>query len=110
MNHENAKTIAVIGAGVMGHSLALVFALGGYTVRLCDLRDEILERSITLIRSTLNTLASFGRLSQQEIPENLKRIQLTTDLANAVEGIELAIEAVPETDPSAISIPSRPLT
>ena len=28
--------IAVVGAGLMGHALALVFALGGHQVRLTD--------------------------------------------------------------------------
>ncbi|MBW1803226.1 MAG: 3-hydroxyacyl-CoA dehydrogenase family protein, partial [Deltaproteobacteria bacterium] len=96
MNHGNGKTIAVIGAGVMGHSLALIFALGGYTVRLCDLKDEILESSIDLIRSTLDTLVEFGRLSQNEIPETLGRIHPTRDLPGAVQDAGFVIEAVPE--------------
>ena len=86
MTQDKEKTMAVIGAGVMGHSLALIFALGGYSVRLCDLKDEILERSLALIRSTLDTLVEFGRLSQHEIPEILGRIQ-TTRALRPLEGL-----------------------
>ncbi|HYY83397.1 MAG TPA: 3-hydroxyacyl-CoA dehydrogenase NAD-binding domain-containing protein, partial [Beijerinckiaceae bacterium] len=38
------RTIAVIGAGIMGHGLALVFALGGHRVRITDASAETLAR------------------------------------------------------------------
>ncbi len=90
------KRIAVLGAGVMGHSISLVFAQHGYVVRLCDLTDQFLDRAIRLIKSTLETLVEFKRLSEDEIPDILKHIQTTTDLAEALKEVDVVIEAVPE--------------
>ena len=36
--------IAVLGAGIMGHGIALVFALGGHAVRLTDSGAETLRQ------------------------------------------------------------------
>ena len=36
------KTISVVGAGLMGHGIATVFALGGYTVTLHNSRRTLL--------------------------------------------------------------------
>ena len=41
--------VAVVGAGLMGHALALVFALGGHNVRLTDVSLEALERAPNLM-------------------------------------------------------------
>ena len=38
-------TVSVIGAGTMGHALALVFALGGHQVRLTDNNPGTLRRA-----------------------------------------------------------------
>ena len=37
--------VAVVGAGLMGHALALVYALGGHAVRLTDSSPETLARA-----------------------------------------------------------------
>ncbi|MFH1487300.1 MAG: 3-hydroxyacyl-CoA dehydrogenase family protein [Pseudomonadota bacterium] len=93
---NNIKRIAVLGAGVMGHSIAQVFARHGYALTLCDVKPDRLERALRLIESTLETLVEFERLSSEEIPTILSRIRMTTDLAEAVAKADLVIEAVPE--------------
>ena len=52
--------IAVLGAGIMGHALALVFALGGHAVRLTDNNPETLERAPSLMATAFATLAEAG--------------------------------------------------
>ena len=54
--------VAVIGAGLMGHALALVFALGGHSVRLTDNSAENLERAPGLMATALATLAEAGEV------------------------------------------------
>ncbi len=56
MGVEWIKRILVVGAGTMGHSIAMVFAQGGYQVDLVDLNEEILEKALYLIQSNLKTL------------------------------------------------------
>jgi enoyl-CoA hydratase/3-hydroxyacyl-CoA dehydrogenase len=45
MNIDWIKNVLVIGAGTMGHSLAMVFAQGGYEVDLVDIKEDNLVKS-----------------------------------------------------------------
>jgi len=54
--------VAVVGAGLMGHALALVFALGGHQVRLTDSNAETLERAPGLMAAALATLTEAGEV------------------------------------------------
>jgi 3-hydroxybutyryl-CoA dehydrogenase len=95
---EGIKKIAVIGAGIMGHGIAQSFAQAGYQVSMMSRTQKTLERALTLIKSSLSTMAEGGieRLSEDEIPDILKRIQTTTDLAEALKEVDVVIEAAPE--------------
>jgi len=54
---KSFNQVAVIGAGTMGHGLALLFALGGSRVCLVDVGRDCLEtRAMELIRSHLRGL------------------------------------------------------
>lgn len=90
------RNVAVLGAGTMGHALALVHALGGCQVRLQDLGDDALEKATALIAGACDTLVSAGRCSAAEAEAARARIACTTSLAEAVGGADLVIEAVVE--------------
>jgi 3-hydroxybutyryl-CoA dehydrogenase len=96
MDPQNVKRVAVIGAGVMGHSIAQVFAQAGILVHLVDLKNDLLAHALKLVKSNLRTLADCGRVSPQTIPAILERIRPTTDLAGAVREVDFVLEAVVE--------------
>ncbi len=96
MNSNSVGTVLVVGAGVMGHSIAQVFAQAGIGVNLVDLEETRLLRALSLIRTNLDVLAEFGRLPSNEIPKVLGRIRLSTDLAASAKDAEFALEAVSE--------------
>jgi 3-hydroxybutyryl-CoA dehydrogenase len=96
MDPQDVKRVAVIGAGVMGHSIAQVFAQAGIPVSLVDLKDELLAHALKLVKSNLQTLADYGRVSSQEIPLILDRIHPTIGLAAAVREVDFVLEAVVE--------------
>lgn len=96
MDPQQVKHALVVGAGVMGHGIAQVFAQAGIEVRLVDLSDEILHRAMSLIESNLETLADFERVSRGEIKAILARIKPTADLPAAAKEVEFVIEAVVE--------------
>lgn len=88
--------IAIIGAGLMGHALALVFAIGGHRVRLTDNNPEALARAPSLMekaRATLDAAGEAGGLSAAALAEG---VTLHRDLAETVAGAELVIEAIIE--------------
>jgi len=89
------KKVAVLGAGTMGHGIAQVIAMAGYTVSIRDIEDRFLENAMTRIKKSLEKLSAKGKL--KEAPEAiLNRIETTTDLKQAVSNADLIIEAVPE--------------
>jgi 3-hydroxybutyryl-CoA dehydrogenase len=90
------KNIAVIGAGLMGHGIAQIFAVHGHPVNLMDLEDTVLSNAIQSIRSNLALMARKGIGSEAEIEPAIQRIRTTTDLAEAVSQAQFVVEAVLE--------------
>lgn len=89
--------IAVIGAGLMGHALALVFALGGHQVRLTDNNPETLARAPALMRTALDTLAEAGEVAADWKDAKLSQsIRLCDALADTVRNAAIVIEAIIE--------------
>ena len=89
--------VAVIGAGTMGHALALVFALGGHQVRLTDSSERTLGRAQGLMEKALATLVANGEAPAEWTSAHLA--QMVTrhhDLAETVDGAELIVEAIIE--------------
>ncbi len=60
MEEHDMAEVAVVGAGLMGHALALVFALGGHKVRLTDNNPQTLDRAPGLMATALATLTEAG--------------------------------------------------
>jgi 3-hydroxybutyryl-CoA dehydrogenase len=88
--------VAVLGAGTMGHALALVHALAGCTVRLQDVRPEALERAREFIAAALATLCEAGEVGAEAVARTPERIAPVGSLEAAVADAELVIEAVVE--------------
>jgi 3-hydroxybutyryl-CoA dehydrogenase len=87
--------VAVIGAGLMGHALALVYALGGCRVRLQDVSEAALGRARFLIANGLRTLAEAGFCTAADEKAVLdERVAFTPSLEEAVADAELIVEAV----------------
>ncbi len=89
-------TIAVLGAGTMGHGIAYAAITGGFETRLYDIAAEQLEKARRAIEAILAKSVEQGRLRADEAQAALARLCPSTDLATAVEGADFAIEAVPE--------------
>jgi len=96
MDHNDVKRAVVVGAGVMGHSMAHVFAQAGIEVNLVDLDEAVLEHAMDLMKADLETLAEFQKVSGDDIPEILARIHPSTDLAGGADGVDFAVETVAE--------------
>jgi hypothetical protein len=57
---ERGMNVAIFGAGLMGHALALVYALAGHTIRMTDNDPEMLARSLGRMQVVLATLRDGG--------------------------------------------------
>ena len=92
---ENLDRVAVIGAGTMGNGIAQVFAQSGYKVQLVDPFEESLSRARATIEKSLGRLVKKEKMSAADAETVQGRIEYVTDI-QAIEGVELAVEAVPE--------------
>ena len=90
------ENVAIIGAGTMGHALALVHALGGCSVRLTDLSSETLTAAPGLIDAACQNLVDAGEVTQDTADTAIKRIQFIADLAEAITNADLIVEAIVE--------------
>ena len=89
--------IAVLGAGIMGHALALVWALGGHRVRITDANPATLERAPGLIAAAAQSLRESGEIDQSWTSERLAElIRPCAALEETVQGSLHIVEAVVE--------------
>ncbi len=95
---DNFKTIAVVGAGTMGHEIAQVALMGGFkTVILNDLTEDILDKATLRIGKNLDKLNVKGVLDpNQSNPNLMENLIKETDLKKAVSTADFIIEAIPE--------------
>lgn len=100
----SVRTIAVIGAGVMGRGIAHAAALGGFRTILEDILPSSLRRAETEIRSTFDEQVANGHLSREQAAEALAGIEYASQVEDAVRAADLVIEAVPEEMESKLEI------
>ena len=90
------RSVAVLGAGTMGHGIAQLAAVAGHDVALYDLDAAFLTGALAKIEGSLARLKGRGALDAATVKQALARLHTTTDLAAAVRDADLVIEAVPE--------------
>jgi 3-hydroxybutyryl-CoA dehydrogenase len=96
MKVDDIRSTAVVGAGLMGHAIALEFALAGYEVHTYNRTEEKLQHTIRSIRANLRMLRSLGMVSEERVEQALKNIHPGTVLKDVVEGTDVVIESVAE--------------
>ncbi|MCX8022703.1 MAG: 3-hydroxyacyl-CoA dehydrogenase family protein [Syntrophorhabdaceae bacterium] len=90
------EKIAILGAGLMGHGLAQIFAVNGHEVSITDISDDILKKAVENVRKNLDFLAKNGIGREEDIGPAIGRIKTTTSMKEAVSDAGFVIEAVSE--------------
>jgi 3-hydroxybutyryl-CoA dehydrogenase len=90
------KTIAVIGAGMMGPGIAQVFATHGHPVQVQGRTAAKLSTVKDRIRTNLTRMADYGLVESSEIHNILDRIGGTGELGLALRNADVVIEAITE--------------
>lgn len=96
MGAKDINNIVIIGAGLMGSGIGLIFASKGYNVTLYDKQESALDKAIDSIRDNLNLMAKNGIGSLEETEKAIKNITTTNDINKAVSNAEIVIESVYE--------------
>jgi len=90
------KTIAVLGAGIMGRGIAYASAVGGFRTILQDTDAGALGKALDEISATLEKGVALGKVESATVVAAHKHLSHTRDLQQAAAEADLVIEAVPE--------------
>jgi len=93
---SNPERITVVGAGLMGHGIAQIFAAHGHPIWLHDAYPDILDSAKDRVRANLTNMAEHGVTLGAGIDEIVDRIRTSDDLSTACAGAEFVFEAVYE--------------
>src|SRR5688572_19044672 len=88
--------ITVLGSGVMGHGIAQISAMAGYSVMLRDIEKSFLDKAMEKIRWSLDKMVEKQKLTKENADAVFSRITPIVDLKQALRDTDLLIEAVPE--------------
>jgi 3-hydroxybutyryl-CoA dehydrogenase len=88
------KKICVIGSGTMGSGIAQVSAQAGYETTMVDVRQEFVDRGISIIRASLGKFVQKEKIRQEEMSKALARLHTSTDMKSAAKDADYVIEAV----------------
>jgi 3-hydroxybutyryl-CoA dehydrogenase len=89
------RKVGVVGCGLMGSGIAEVCARSGYSVVVSEINQELLDKGIAALKSSLDKAVSKGKLAEQDRKATLGRLQGTTKMED-FKDCDLAIEAVIE--------------
>lgn len=95
--------VGVVGAGLMGAEIALVFALARHDVLLNDLSEEALDRAMPRLGGLVEKGISRQIYEARHAREALTRIRPTKDIADLADR-DLVTEAVFETLDAKVSV------
>jgi 3-hydroxybutyryl-CoA dehydrogenase len=96
MRFEDVQRVAMIGAGTMGAGMAMCYAQAGYSVALYDVKAEQLAWAGSRIENSQAVFVEEGLISAQVAETARGRIAPTTDLSQALDGVQFVLEAAPE--------------
>ena len=90
------RSIAVLGAGTMGHGVAHAAAASGFDTRLYDVSDAQATKARGTIDGILRKAVDLGKATALEADAAMARLVTTSDVTAALAGADLVIETAPE--------------
>ena len=91
-----APTVAILGAGTMGHGIAYVASLSGCRVVIVDTDAGVAERGLAKVRGAFDVAIERGKSTAEQRDAALQRFVVAANIAEAVANADIVIEAVPE--------------
>jgi 3-hydroxybutyryl-CoA dehydrogenase len=98
------RSVAVIGAGIMGRGIAHAAALSGYRTILEDILPNALRKAETEIRAHLAQAVELGHVQASDADATFSRLEYAGSVDEAAREADLVIEAVPDEMESKIEI------
>jgi len=86
--------ICVIGAGTMGAGIAQTAIEHKIETTLVDTEEKFVDRGVATIRGFLEKKVARGKMTSGQFAETMGRLHPSTRLAEAVQNVDIVIEAV----------------
>lgn len=96
MTVAGINKICVVGAGNMGHQIALCCAVAGYQVKCTDINEEILKKAEHFADTYLPQRVAKGKMTEEVAKQARANISFTNDMQEAAKDADVVIEAVIE--------------
>jgi 3-hydroxybutyryl-CoA dehydrogenase len=96
MKLQEINHVGILGAGLMGHGIAQVFASAGYRVNLYDVDDATLKAAKDRIASNFKAFIALNLAKPGDVQDCLDRITLSSSVKELCEGPQFIIEAIVE--------------
>ena len=96
MKVENIKKVGVVGAGVMGHGIAINSAMWGYPTTMHDLNDNILKKAMENVNFIMDIYVEEGLIDRKQADSCVANITPTTDLKMLARNSDFVTEAILE--------------
>ena len=90
-----SEIIGVVGAGTMGNGIAQTAAAAGFSVIMCDVSQEFVDRGVANVSKSLDRFVKKETMTEEQKAEVLGRITTTTDL-ESLSACMLVVEAASE--------------
>lgn len=90
------EKLTILGAGTMGHSIALSAAWSGYTPTVYGINEQDVANADKGLAQKLAVMSDNGLFDESEAQEIRERIRFTTSLEEAVGEATFILEVVPE--------------
>src|SRR5579862_7547775 len=91
----NIKIVGVVGAGTMGNGIAQAFAQAGFTVKLVDVAQPMLDRARTTIDKSLAKFVEKGKMTAADRDAASGRLSTATSV-DALADADYVVEEIVE--------------
>lgn len=96
MTYPEIKKVALYGIGIIGAGWATCLSVKGIDVALYGRSEESLDRAREKVATNFHGLVDGGLLTQAQVDTAVGHIVYTTDVAEALAGVQMVIESVAE--------------
>jgi len=96
MSGLKLRTIAVLGAGTMGHGIAHAAMTAGFDTALYDVSEAAVAKGRSAIEAVIRKSVELGKATESDAASMRSRLRTTTSVADAVGNADVVIEAAPE--------------
>jgi 3-hydroxybutyryl-CoA dehydrogenase len=96
MKASEQTKVGIVGAGLMGHAIAQLFAVKGYPVSLFDSKQQVLEEAPERIRANFSAFLDLGLATPDDVERCLAQVKLCGSMEEATSDADVVVEAVSE--------------